>query len=246
MRNLLFKLQYIGTNYHGWQVQKNALAVQEVIQDAVEKITGVRDDVTGCSRLDTGVHANAYYFTVKTNSQIPEKKFINAFNTILSKNMVILDCKEVDESFHPRYNTISKTYLYKIWNNPHRNPFFENLAWYYPYPINADKINSEARSFLGTHDFSSFCSKNAKTQESHVRTIYDIKAEKDGDMLMIKIKGDGFLYNMVRIMVGTLVHMKRGNVTADEILDILIKKDRTFAGKTAPAHGLYLEEVEYR
>ncbi|MCL2013368.1 MAG: tRNA pseudouridine(38-40) synthase TruA [Oscillospiraceae bacterium] len=245
MRNLLFKLQYAGTKYHGWQVQENALAVQQVVQDGVHRITGNRDGVTGCSRLDSGVHAAAYYFTVRTQCALAADKFAPALNTVLPRDMAVLDCCEVSPSFHPRYSAVNKTYEYKIWNSKYRNPFYEKLMWHYPHNINLSKLKETAEGFIGTHDFSSFCAARAKKQDSHVRTIFTFEAEKNDGILTLRITGDGFLYNMVRIITGTLVDLRRQNVTREDISEIISAGDRSKAGKTAPAHGLYLVGVEY-
>ncbi|MCL2088853.1 MAG: tRNA pseudouridine(38-40) synthase TruA [Oscillospiraceae bacterium] len=245
MRNLLFKIAYKGTAYHGWQVQSNALTVQEVVCKAVERVMG-RHDVSGCSRLDAAVHANAYYFNIITESSIPCGGMAAALNIALPGDISVLDCRQVPMDFHPRYSACKKEYIYKIWNSPHRNPFMEGLVLNYKYPLDIDRINAACLPFIGTHDFIGFCSSGANLRGGSVRTIFDMKAVRDGELVTISVTGDGFLYNMVRIMTGTLIYKKGGCPSADEIAEIIESKSRGRAGKTAPACGLYLNEVYYK
>lgn len=244
MRKLLFTISYDGTAYHGWQVQKNALTVQEVFQNAVEKVFGKRLDVKGCSRTDSGVHANMYCLTLDTDMDISCEGAVLAINTYLPKDIAVLSCSEADTSFHPRYSCKSKEYIYKIYNGKIRNPFFEKYSYHYRYDLDAEYLNEQAKLFLGTHDFSGFCSVKSDVEDT-VRTIYSADVERQGDMVIFRVEADGFLYNMVRIMVGTLLFINEGKIKEGELSDVINSKDRKRAGKTAPPQGLYLNKVNY-
>ncbi|MDE5670206.1 MAG: tRNA pseudouridine(38-40) synthase TruA [Eubacterium sp.] len=244
MRNLLVEISYDGSSYHGWQVQKNALTVQEVFQNAVERVFCSRLDVKGCSRTDSGVHANSYFVSFKTDKSIPEDKVVTALNTYLPKDIAVIFCKEVAEDFHARYSVKTKEYVYKLYNGKIRNPFYNHFAFHYRYPINAEYLNEQAKAFIGTYDFSGFCSSNSGVEDT-VRTVKNFEVSRDGDMVYFTVEADGFLYNMVRIMVGTLIFINEGKIKSDELKDIIESKNRKRAGKTAPPQGLYLNRVNY-
>lgn len=244
MRNLLIEIKYDGSAYHGWQVQKNALTVQEVFQNAVEKVFLQRLDVKGCSRTDTGVHANQYFLTLQTDMNISCDGAVMALNTHLPKDIAVLSCCEVDADFHPRYSCRSKEYVYKIYNRQIRNPFFADYALHYKYPIDADYLNKEAQAFVGTYDYSGFCSAKSDVEDT-VRTVYSCKVWREDDMVFFKVQANGFLYNMVRIMVGTLLFIAQGKIKEGELKGIILSKNRRLAGKTAPPQGLYLNKVDY-
>lgn len=243
-RNLLVEISYNGARYHGFQVQKNALAVEQVLQDAIERILGVREDIIGCSRTDTGVHANSYFFSMLTSNPISCERFIHAMNAHLPHDIAVISCKEVSLDFHARYHAKEKEYVYKILNSSIKNPFMHELLYQYKYPIDVDKLNRAAQAFVGTHDFSAFCTKDKK-ERSTTRTIFEAKVYKEGDMVYFKVRGNGFLYNMVRIMVGTLIKVAQGKISENEIPLIIESLDRKKAGVTAPASGLYLNKVIY-
>lgn len=244
MRNLLLEIAYDGTNYHGWQVQKNAVTVQQVFQDAAQKLFTVRPDVKGCSRTDSGVHANVYCLTLKTNMKIDNESVVMALNTYLPKDIAVLSCREVESGFHPRYNVKSKEYIYKIYNGRIRNSFLKNYAFHYRYPIDTDYLCKEAQAFVGTHDFKGFCSANSKV-ESTVRTVKSFDVRREGDMVYFRVEADGFLYNMVRIMAGTLLFINEGKIKQGELENIILSGERKRAGKTAPPQGLYLNKLNY-
>ena len=244
MKNLLFTIKYKGTNYHGWQVQKNALAVQEVFENAVEKILGRRVDIKGCSRTDTGVHANMYCISMKPDTKIPPDKLIMAFNNNLPKDIVVCSCEPVSIDFHARYSVKSKRYIYKILGTKIRDPFYENLALHYPYKIDVNVLNEAAGYFIGTHDFRGFCSVKSDIEDT-VRTVFDCSVKKTDELITISITANGFLYNMVRIIAGTLLFVAQGKILPKDIPEIINSKDRRRAGVTAPAHGLYLDYVSY-
>ncbi len=244
MRNLLLEIAYDGTNYHGWQVQRNAVTVQEVFQNAAQKLFCERPDVKGCSRTDSGVHANSYFLTLKTDSDIAVENVVTALNTYLPKDIAVLSCIDTDYEFHPRYNVKSKEYIYKIYNGKIRNPFFKNYAYHYKYPLDESYLREEAQTFVGTYDFKGFCSANSKVEDT-VRTVYSFDVWREGDMVYFRVEADGFLYNMVRIMVGTLIFVNEGKIKKGELRDVILSADRKKAGKTAPPQGLYLNKVNY-
>lgn len=244
MRRLFLTIKYDGSAYHGWQVQNNAVTVQEVFQNAVQKVFGKRLDVKGCSRTDSAVHANMYCLSIDTDMKIENENVVLALNTYLPKDIAVVSCEETNTDFHPRYSCRSKEYLYKIYNGRIRDPFLEKYALHYRYPIDVEMLNREAQAFVGTHDFSGFCSIKSDVEDT-VRTVKNISVTKDGDMVFIKVEADGFLYNMVRIMVGTLLFINEGKIKEGELADIINSKNRNSAGKTAQPHGLYLNKVNY-
>lgn len=244
MRNIFLTIRFIGTNYCGYQVQKNGVTIAEKIQDSIEAVTSVRSDIKGCSRTDSGVHANQYCLNFYTHSQIPCDKLRKALNYYLPLDISVTSCSEVEKDFHARYSSKGKEYVYLIHNAPYRDPFLQNLAYEYPYNINIDKIQKAADFMTGTHDFKSFCS--TKTDiENTIRTIYYFNIKQENELVKLYIAGDGFLFNMVRIMVGTLLWVNQGRISEDSIPEIISKKDRNSSGVTAPAHGLYLNKVLY-
>lgn len=244
MRNLLLTISYDGSNYHGWQIQNNAITVQEVFQKAVEKVFCKKLDIKGCSRTDSGVHANMYCLSLKTDMNISNESVIRALNTYLPKDIAVNCCEEMDDEFHARYNVKTKEYIYKLYNGKIRNPFLEKYAFQYRYPIDAEYLNKEAKAFVGTFDYSGFCSAHSGVEDT-VRTVKDFQVWREDDMVYFKVEADGFLYNMVRIMVGTLLFVSEGKIKEGELRDVILSKNRKRAGKTAPAQGLYLNKVNY-
>lgn len=244
MRNLLITIKYDGSAYHGWQVQKNALTVQEVFQNAVEKVFLSRLDVKGCSRTDTGVHANMYCVSLKTDMDIAPYGVIMALNSNLPRDIAVVDCREVDDDFHPRYSCKSKEYIYKIYNGRIRNPFDADYALHYNRPIDAEYLNREAQAFVGKYDYSGFCSANSDVEDT-VRDVKSFSVWREGNYVYFKVEADGFLYNMVRIMVGTLLFVNEGKIKEGELKDVILSKDRKRAGKTASPNGLYLNKINY-
>ena len=244
MRRLLITIRYDGSAYHGWQVQTNAVTVQEVFQNAVEKVFGERLDVKGCSRTDSAVHANMYCLTIDTDMNIENDNVILALNTYLHKDIAVTSCDEVSFDFHPRYSCKSKEYIYKIFNGKIRDPFLEKYAFHYRYPIDVELLDREAQAFIGTHDFCGFCSVKSDVEDT-VRTVKSISVKREGEMVFIRVEADGFLYNMVRIMVGTLLFINEGKIKEGELPEIINSKDRKRAGKTAQPQGLYLNKINY-
>ncbi len=244
MERLLITIKYDGTAYHGWQVQQNALSVQEEFQNAVEKVFGSRLDVKGCSRTDSGVHANMYCLTLDTDMNITDEGVVMALNTKLPRDISAVSCKRVDSDFHPRYNCTSKEYVYKIYNGKIRDPFLDKYTYHYRFPLDAEHLDREAKHFIGTHDFSGFCSVKSDVDDT-VRTITKADVKRENDLVTFTFEGDGFLYNMVRIMVGTLLFVNEGKIKDGELAKIIASCDRQRAGKTAPPQGLFLNKVNY-
>lgn len=245
LRNLLVTISYDGRQFHGWQIQQNAITVQEVFQDALRKIIGDNFDVKGCSRTDSGVHANMYCISIKLYHPIPAERLKAALNRWLPKSIAVIDCVEKELDFHARYSCKSKEYIYKIWNSAVRNPFLDGYALHYRYPIDADMLNKAAQAYVGNHDFTSFCTLDSREKGDMTRTVKAFSVYRDGELVIMKVEADGFLYNMVRIMVGTLLRIQQGKIPADGISDIIQKKNRKFAGPTAQPDGLYLNKVNY-
>lgn len=244
MRTLLLTLRFLGTNYHGWQVQENAKSIMEEVQDAVEALFGTRDPITGCSRTDTGVHADMFCCTLRTENPISCYRLIAGMNAKLPQDIAVSDCIEVPDDFHPRYDATAKQYRYRIWNGKARNPFWEGRAHYVHPPLDVDRMNENAKDFLGTHDFTSFTN-SKEVINDNVRTVRRAEVFREGDSIVFLVEADGFLYNMVRIMAGTLLAMETGQRALGSIPAILEARDRSAAGKTAPACGLYLHRVFY-
>ncbi len=244
MRRLLLTLQYEGTRYCGWQVQPSGVTVQQTLQDAIERVTGVRSGVIGCSRTDAGVHAAMFCCTFDTDSPIPPARFPAALNAHLPTDIAVSNCREVAADFHPRYAARGKRYVYRVWNAPERSPFWETRAIHLRSPLDAEALQRAARAYIGTHDFSAFCAAGSAVRD-RVRTVRDFTVTREGDLVTFAVEADGFLYNMVRIMVGTLLDIASGHLNAGCIPDALASGDRDRAGATAPAKGLCLQAVFY-
>lgn len=244
MRRLLFEIAYRGTAYHGYQVQANARTVAEVLQDAIQEVFPRREPIVGCSRTDAGVHANQFFFHMDTEAAIPETAAVMALNTRLPGDIAVLSCREVPEDFHARYSAKWKEYLYKIWDGPVRNPFLEGLALHHRRRLDEELLDRCAQEFLGTHDFIGFCSSGGKTHDT-IRTIRHCGVVRRGDLVELRVMGDGFLYNMVRIMVGTLLQAGCGKLREGEVARIVASCDRRQAGITVCPDGLYLNRVLY-
>jgi len=244
MRNIKLTIRYDGTAYHGWQSQKNAVTVQEVLENAIFKLTGARPRVTGCSRTDTGVHAEHFVCNFGSETKIPCDKIPLALNSFLPEDIVCVMAEDESTDFHSRYSAKKKRYTYYIQNSKFPDVFKINYAWHYSFPLNVEEMKKAAQAFLGEHDFIGFAA-SGFTVKTTVRTIYEISVTKEGDLVKITVLGNGFLYNMVRIIAGTLAFVGSGKINADEMSDIIDSCDRKRAGITAPPQGLYLTEVFY-
>lgn len=245
MRNLLLALAYDGSCFHGWQVQKNASSVQETFQDALERVLGQRPDCKGCSRTDAGVHARCFCVSVKVERDIPCARLMAALNHFLPDSMAVLDVREVPEDFHARYSCLGKEYQYTIWNARARNPFLRGRALHYYYSLDLELLNQTAACFLGRHDFTSFCTMDGRDRGDLTRTISCSRWHREGDALVYTVAADGFLYNMVRILVGTQLYAAQGKLSPQDIPAVLAGRDRALAGPTAPPQGLALNRVFY-
>lgn len=244
MRNLKVLAAYCGTAYHGFQRQENAVGVQNILEEKLSLLTNGDVKINGCSRTDTGVHANEYCFSFETEHNIPCNNIIRGMNSILPDDISILSCEEVPADFHARYSCIAKEYEYLILNRQSKDPFLAGRALHYPFKLDIPLIEKAAQDFVGTHDFTSFCG-TANLKENTVRTIEYFKVIQNENLVKLIVKGDGFLYNMVRIMVGTLIFINEGKLDAGSIPAIIEAKDRNLAGKTIGAQGLYLNKVFY-
>ena len=245
MRNLLLTLTYCGKNLHGWQIQDNAITVQEVFQKALYQIIHERPDIKGCSRTDSGVHANMYCVSMKIAHPITEDHLMMAMNRYLPDDVAVTDVRQVSDDFHARYSCTGKEYVYKVWNSRVRNPFLQDLALHYRYDMDIEAMNREAQAFVGTHDFTSFCTLDKREKGDFTRTVQYCNIKKEGDLVIFTVAADGFLYNMVRIMVGTLLAMNNGRIAFGTLPQIIEGESRKLAGPTAPACGLYLNKVFY-
>lgn len=232
-----------GSAFSGWQSQKNAATVQQELTRCAKLLFGGTATVTGSSRTDSGVHALGFVCHITADKEMPCKTVIAALNHNLDSHVAVLDCESVPDDFHARYSALSKEYHYVIHNSDIPDPFKNLRAWFYPYRLDSDRMNESAEEFIGLHDFSSFMATGSKITDA-VREVYSAKVIRDGHDVVFTVCANGFLYNMVRIMTGTLVDIDRGKITktVSEIIDL---KDRSQAGVTAPAHGLYLYRVNY-
>ena len=242
------KIKYLGTAFHGFQVQPGLRTVQGELNAALNQAFGLPCKVTGCSRTDAGVHANEFCLTVECDgATIPADKLPIAVSRFLPNDLSLFYAKECDDDFHPRYDVKEKEYLYRIMNTRIYDPFYFGRVWFLPRYIDEEmlrKMNDAAKHFIGKKDFSTFMAEGSDVEDT-VRNITSLTVERHGDIIDVKISADGFLYNMVRIIVGTLTEVAFGRISPDEIPDIIASKSRARAGMTAPADGLYLNRVSY-
>lgn len=244
MKRIKLTIAYDGTNYCGWQVQPNGITVEEVVNKALKKLTGEDIQVIGASRTDSGVHALGNVAVFDTHTTIPPERISYALNQRLPEDIVIVKSEEVAEDFHPRYCDCSKTYEYHILNTRIPIPTKRLTNYFVSYDLDVEKMRKAAGYLIGEHDFVSFC--NVRTDvEDTVRTVTELEILKGGEEITIRISGNGFLYNMVRIIVGTLIRVGRGFYEPEKVKEILEAKDRKAAGVTAPPHGLILAEIRY-
>jgi tRNA pseudouridine38-40 synthase len=246
-RNIKLEIEYDGTNYCGWQIQKRhqvAKSIQETIEKTLRKILQEKIRLIASGRTDAGIHAKGQVANFKTNSQIPLKKLQAALNSLLPQDITIKNAREVNSNFHSRFNAKSKLYRYTILNNAYRSAFLRNTAYFYPYSLNLKLMRGESKVLLGEHNFKAFQASDKK-ERGAVRTIKNLKISKEKGLIYIDIEADGFLYNMARNIVGTLIEIGRGRFKKGDLEKILQAKDRRLAGPTAPARGLCLLRVEY-
>lgn len=246
MKGCILTIAYKGTDYCGWQVQPNKPTVQETLQKAIEQTFGKEITLTGCSRTDSGVHAKGFVALAKGDNlpDIPMDALPYAINSVLPKNIAVLETKIAPEGFHPRYDALGKEYVYYIRNSKIKDPFTEDTSWLFPRQIDIDVAKQLCGEFVGKQDFRSFMASGSKIIDT-VREIKYFNAERQGEDVIFTVAADGFLYNMVRIMVGTVAEKASGTKLPD-IKDIINGCDRSLAGTTAPAKGLFLNKVFYR
>ena len=244
MRNIKLTIEYDGKDFNGWQKQPNKLNIQGTIEQAIKQITGEEVELNASGRTDAGVHALNQVANFKTNSQIPIDKFAIAINSRLKKSIRIKKAEEVEERFHSRLNCKRKTYRYVIDNSEIGSAIYRNLETHIPQKLNVEKMSQAIKYFEGEQDFKAFKASGTSSKSS-VRKIYEAKVYKDNDKIIIELTGNGFLYNMVRIIAGTLVEVGLGKINPDEIPEIIKSGKRERAGKTLPPNGLYLLNVMY-
>ena len=244
MKRVKLVVAYDGTNYHGWQVQDNGITIEEVLNRTISELVQEDIKVIGASRTDAGVHACGNVAVFDTESRIPGDKFSFALNQRLPEDIRIQKSCEVDADFHPRYADTVKTYEYNILNRRFELPTKRLYAAFCYYPMDIERMNQAAAYLVGEHDFKSFCSAGAQVQTT-VRAIYAVNVTKEDDMVHIRITGNGFLYNMVRIIAGTLMQVGTGLMEPEQVKEILEARDRSKAGPTAVAKGLTLVEIRY-
>lgn len=243
MKRVLLKISYDGTNYCGWQVQPNGKAVQETLQDALEEMLKERVNLTGCSRTDAGVHAREFYCHFDCSESIPTAAFVPGLNRLLPDDIAVLTATDVAPDFHARYSAKGKKYTYVIDNGVVADPLISRYALHIKTPLDTEKMNLLCSALVGTHDFKSFSS-SKRTVTDTVRTISECGVEKKDNLVLLSVTGNGFLYNMVRIIVGTALDASNGKLNEKD-LEGLFELPRDEIGMTVPAKGLFLEKVLY-
>mgnify|MGYP004709172705 FL=1 len=244
MKNIALRLRYDGSRYHGWQVQKNAVTVAQTMEEALAKVCGERVKLTGCGRTDAGVHALRYCANFHSGCTVPVDRLPLAVNSRLPDDIAVVDAVEVPDDFNAIGSCVKKEYVYKILNSRIPDPFLTDRVCFYPQRLDISLMQAAARAFEGTHDFKAVRSEGTQTKTT-VRTVYWCRAEKDGDLITVSICANGFLYNMCRAMVGTMVYASYGKLVPEEIPALLEKRDRRLTGPTMPPQGLYLNRVWY-
>ncbi len=250
---LLLHLSFLGTNYCGYQIQPNGVTVQQKLNEATKALFGFDCDIVGCSRTDSGVHANQFCATVaekgknSLSTTIPIDRIPLAIAQFLPDDISVIRAESVSDDFHSRYDVKYKEYVYRIWNRLERNPFLSDRTWHYPRPIPDEclaRMNQAANHWIGTWDFSSYMAADSKIKDT-VRTVYEAKVVRTGDVIEFRVSANGFLYHMVRILTGTLIAVAEGKIEPEEIEKITLSGDRRLAGITAPPQGLFLNRVVY-
>ena len=244
MRNIALKLMYNGTAYHGWQVQKTESSVCQTLEKGLSAVCGERVHCVGCGRTDAGVHAERYVANFHTSSRIPAERLPFAVNTHTPEDIVVTEAVEVPEEFNAIGSCLKKEYTYRIYNSRIKNPFYVDRAYFYPKRLDEELMDRAARMFEGTHDFAAVRSVGTDVK-STVRTICYCRVQRSGDLLEMKVCANGFLYNMVRAITGTVLYAAEGKMRPEEIPAILDAGDRRLAGPTAPPGGLYLTRLWY-
>lgn len=245
MRNIRILIEYDGTNYAGWQWQKNDKTIQETLSKAVVQVVQEPVKIYGAGRTDAGVHALGQVANFNTNSNIPSERLIRAINFYLPHDITVKEAVDVEESFHAQYCAVSKVYRYTLFNDWIRTSLYRNFCYVCGFQLDMDKMTHAAQYLMGTHDFTSFTTR-ALQEKNRIRTVKRLEIKKEGKYIYFTVEADGFLYNMVRTIVGTLIEVGRGKTAVENVKGILEARNRNLAGPTAPAKGLCLVEVKYK
>lgn len=246
-KNIAVRIMYDGTNYHGWQRQKNAFTVQQHVEEALSETIGRKISVVGCSRTDSGVHALDYVFNFKSDTKIPADRLPYALNYRLNDDVTALEAFEVDMDFNARFSSKGKRYIYRIWNSAMPNPFESRYSWFFPYKLDRSAMIEAAGYFCGRHDFRGFMATGGQ-QNTTVRNVRVCSVEEDPErreLITATVEADAFLYNMVRIITGTIVEAGLGKIRPGDIPDIIESGDRVRGGITAPPQGLFLKKYYF-
>ncbi|MCE2394647.1 tRNA pseudouridine(38-40) synthase TruA [Candidatus Poribacteria bacterium] len=244
MRNIKLTIEYDGTNYHGWQIQPNAITIQAAIQDTLAKITKTQTQIIGAGRTDTGVHAAGQVANFHTHSQMPLLSFQKALNATLPRDIVIIDVEEVPPDFHARFSAVSRTYRYTILNRAYPSVLLRNNAYFFPDPIDAQDADIACQSLVGVRDFSSF-QRSGSERINPICEIYECRCWQEEDLVYFQIEADSFLRGMVRAIVGTVLKLRNREDGVNQLYQILNARDRSEAGASAPPHGLSLLSIKY-
>ncbi|MBF8984077.1 tRNA pseudouridine(38-40) synthase TruA [Lutibacter sp. B2] len=245
MKNIKLTIEYDGTDFLGWQKQSKGRTVQEEIEKALSKILKKDVKINGSGRTDASVHAKGQVANFREAFTIPVERLPVALNSVLPDDIAILSAIEMNYDFHARYNAMGKKYVYKIYNSNIRSPLSRNYVYYVPQDLDIEKMKMATKYFLGTHDFKGFMASGSSVKET-VRTIYNLDITEKEKQITVEVSGNGFLYNMVRIITGTLVDVGRGKINLNDLENIIASGDRNRSGHTASAQGLYLYEVYYK
>jgi len=244
VKTIKLTLEYEGTRYHGWQIQPNAVTLQQTLEECLSRIAKAPIRTVAASRTDAGVHARGQVVHFRTESRMSPQQWQRALNACLPRDMAVVRAEAVDPAFHARYSARGKVYSYTLLNRPYPSALRRNVVWFYPHPLDLHAMQEGARFLEGRHDFSAF--RAASSTASHaVRQVWEVRVERHGDEIRFRLAADGFLQFMARSMVGTLVEVGRGKLAPEDVRAILESRDRGRAGPTAPAQGLCLEEVWY-
>ncbi len=245
IRNLAIQIAYDGADFHGWQIQPSQTTIQGLLQSILSRLEGTNVTIQGSGRTDAGVHALAQVASFKLTNPIPIANLPKAINDLLPESIRVITAQEVPADFHARHSATAKTYEYRIHRGQTCSPFKSRYAYALACPLDETSMATATRHFVGTHDFRALTAAGGEEHQSTVRTIYSSEIHRNSDLLTYRVRGNGFLYHMVRNIVGTLIEVGRGNLTPDDLPKLLADKDRGAAGPTAPPQGLFLISVEY-
>jgi len=243
-KNIAVRLRFIGTAYHGWQVQKAETTIAGTVEKALSRLCGHPVKAHGCGRTDAGVHAECYCFNFRTSSTIPPERLPFAMNSLLPRDVAVQDAVYAPDDFDANLSCLKKEYTYKIYNSRIRDPFYTDRVYFYPQNLDVESMRDAARFFVGTHDFAAVRSAGTVTKTT-VRTVHWYEIEEKHPMIDMRVCADGFLYNMARAMAGTLIYVSEGKISPDQLPDLLEQKDRRLTGPTVPPGGLYLTRIWY-